>query len=762
VKVPKAKMPKIPKAVRAAFEDPKRALDTSAIVLVVLGLLVVHGVYAGVQYWLCDDAFISFRYVRNFVDGHGLVWNRGEYVEGYTNFAWVLELAFILWTTGIRPEIACTVLSILFTVGTFVVTAMLAWSTPFPKRRTAVVLIAIGFLCLHRSFAVWATSGLETRQFTFFLVLGCLLLRRVSDRPTRYVPASLAFVMAALTRPEAWMLWGMALAWLVFRQTRAGKVSWREIGGFALPFLLAIALHTVFRLAYYGDLLPNTYYAKAVRPWPEAGAAFFVEAGIETGLYLVIPLALVGLAAREVLAKDGQHSLSAVMIGPHALYLFELGGDHFEFRPLDFWWPLLAVACADAIVALATWLEGAVRARAAPWADWAWRAGATAGCVVLAAYAGLVQFAHFCLTYDLNGRDGTYRIVVPLDVESFPALGAVPFLDRFLPAYNAAQRYCAAHSVAARWIEHREFWRVQEQVYGVYEPYVTAETFPDDAVAIAGSIGVYGYAVWSLTIIDGLGLTDRTIAHYDVVPPNADRQMAHDRSAPPGYLESRGVNLGIEHAQHSEQAAFAVSPYVIRLSDDLWMPLDVRDHDWIRSAFAGRNLLYRRFTANGRSDHVMVDGRMHGARLVLGTFESGLDGWTVEGDLGPQPAHGSGGGQSSISGFVGGALVNTYAPGRADDAVGSVTSPDFEVEDGDALVALVGGGASPDVAFEVECDGTIVGTARGRDVEHLELHTFVLGGRAGQRCRARIRDSGRGSWAHILADHVLVVTPERR
>ena len=44
--------------------------------------------------WLSDDAFISFRYAHNVVDGHGLVFNSGEYVEGYTNLLWTLLMAF--------------------------------------------------------------------------------------------------------------------------------------------------------------------------------------------------------------------------------------------------------------------------------------------------------------------------------------------------------------------------------------------------------------------------------------------------------------------------------------------------------------------------------------------------------------------------------------------------------------------------------------------------------------------------------------------
>ena len=49
-----------------------------------------------VAWFLTDDAFISFRYVRNLLEGHGLVFNPGEYVEGYTNFLWILELV-ALW-----------------------------------------------------------------------------------------------------------------------------------------------------------------------------------------------------------------------------------------------------------------------------------------------------------------------------------------------------------------------------------------------------------------------------------------------------------------------------------------------------------------------------------------------------------------------------------------------------------------------------------------------------------------------------------------
>ena len=46
------------------------------------------------HYWfLSDDCYISFRYARNLVEGHGLVYNPGERVEGFSNPLWVLLLA---------------------------------------------------------------------------------------------------------------------------------------------------------------------------------------------------------------------------------------------------------------------------------------------------------------------------------------------------------------------------------------------------------------------------------------------------------------------------------------------------------------------------------------------------------------------------------------------------------------------------------------------------------------------------------------------
>ena len=65
-------------------------------------------------YFLTDDAFISFRYAANAIEGRGLVWNPAPFlpVEGYTNFSWVVLLTAVWALTGIEPPDAANPLAL--------------------------------------------------------------------------------------------------------------------------------------------------------------------------------------------------------------------------------------------------------------------------------------------------------------------------------------------------------------------------------------------------------------------------------------------------------------------------------------------------------------------------------------------------------------------------------------------------------------------------------------------------------------------------
>src|ERR1044072_2429548 len=91
---------------RGTARGPQR-LDRSArswMFEVACALALILGITGALRLaWLCDDAYISFRYADNLVHGLGLVYNAGERVEGYSNFLWTMGIALGM-RLGVGPE----------------------------------------------------------------------------------------------------------------------------------------------------------------------------------------------------------------------------------------------------------------------------------------------------------------------------------------------------------------------------------------------------------------------------------------------------------------------------------------------------------------------------------------------------------------------------------------------------------------------------------------------------------------------------------
>ena len=113
------------------------------------------------QRWLSDDAFISFRYAKNWSEGHGLVYNVGEWVEGYTNLLWTLWIGMGM-RVGWQPEWFAHVSSL----SAFAL--MLGVLALFGQRSLSIPMVLVAGMTHVRSFA---TSGLETQWFLTLTVL---------------------------------------------------------------------------------------------------------------------------------------------------------------------------------------------------------------------------------------------------------------------------------------------------------------------------------------------------------------------------------------------------------------------------------------------------------------------------------------------------------------------------------------------------------------------------------------------------------------
>jgi hypothetical protein len=335
-----------------AVRAPRALFATCAIAAVVTGVAL-----AAVRYWMCDDAFISFRYADNLVRGHGLVFNLGERVEGFTNLAWTLWAALGL-SLGVPAETWAGVSGILCFGATLALLAHRGWAigsiprgalppappaepsgSPPPAslrsgaRGAAVAwpLPAAAVLgAIHRDWTIFATSGLETSAFTLLGFAGYLLVCPAGgpeqDAPPaglrRLVAAGLVLALASLTRPDGVLFGVVCGAWLVTGRDLRGALAFAA--GFAALWLPV----TIGRIAYYGDVFPNTYYAKSASvAWWSQGAYY---AGIYFERYWPLLLALPCAALVRCRAAALELALAVV----YALYVIRVGGDFMFARLL--------------------------------------------------------------------------------------------------------------------------------------------------------------------------------------------------------------------------------------------------------------------------------------------------------------------------------------------------------------------------------------------------------------------------------------------
>lgn len=218
-------------------------------------LLFLFFLLAFVTYYtLGEDAFISFRYAENLARGRGLVYNAGEWVEGYSNLLWVLLLAPFDWL-GIRLHVAARVLSTIL----FAALVVAGWwlgrtltADRWPRWAGAWIPVA---LALEPYLHFHDDRGLETTAYAALLGMS---LFAVALR--RFMIAAALAGLATIIRPEGI---GFALVLLPAVYT-AGEApeAWRRCLRFALVPLGLFIAQVLFRRIAYHEWVPNTVIAK--------------------------------------------------------------------------------------------------------------------------------------------------------------------------------------------------------------------------------------------------------------------------------------------------------------------------------------------------------------------------------------------------------------------------------------------------------------------------------------------------------------------
>lgn len=124
--------------------------------------------------------------------------------------------------------------------------------------------------------------------------------------------------------------------------------------------------------------------------------------------------------------------------------------------------------------------------------------------------------------------------------------------------------------------------------------------------------------------------------------------------------------------------------------------------------------------------------------------------------FGRAPSSGTGRLQQTVSGFLGGKLVNTY-DGTLDAGVGTLTSPLFTVG-ARYLSFLCGGGSDVEnTAVQlIDENGRVVASSTGEQTERLSWRSHDISAWKGRKLAVRIVDNATGGWGHILADHFIL------
>ncbi len=229
-----------------------------AAALILSGLLLV--LHMAIWRITIDDGYIFFRYAKNFAQGNGLVFNIGERVEGYSSFVWVMILG-LTGKSGADILTAAKIFSLAAALGTMVV--MLLIGRRLFGTAGQVGALAIFLLAGRVDYGMHFQSGMETALHGFLLSLG--LLAYLNSLNRKLWATGIIGGALILTHPAGVFFAAAVIGYEIYRCIRSKQSGgYERILSFLVPVLLIVGIHALWRSSYYGDWLPNTFYAKQV------------------------------------------------------------------------------------------------------------------------------------------------------------------------------------------------------------------------------------------------------------------------------------------------------------------------------------------------------------------------------------------------------------------------------------------------------------------------------------------------------------------
>ncbi len=274
-----------------------------------------------------DDAYISFRYGRNVMQGHGLVYNAGEYVEGYTNFLWTVITAPFTIIKGIDISVFALSLGLLISVFNiyFLFKLIKLFPEIFYKLPVYLFLLPIIFFVLDDSIAFWAIGGMEFPLYTLFILGIIYNYFQINEGGKRVIYLLCFMMLCTLTRPEGNMIYILVLFHMVLNRKKIVNLR-PTFAKLVIGYAAFFALYYGFKYFYYGHFIPNTFYAKGVTDVTMnlyLGAKYLALC-LGARLYILIFILFIPFGRA---LRDFKQSFLILFCLVYIIYLIEVGGD---------------------------------------------------------------------------------------------------------------------------------------------------------------------------------------------------------------------------------------------------------------------------------------------------------------------------------------------------------------------------------------------------------------------------------------------------
>jgi hypothetical protein len=282
-------------------------------------------------FWIMEDAYIFLRYIDNLLFLKiGLVYNKGEYVEGFSSPLWVLLLA-LLRATGRNWELIFRLITIVsFVLFWFMLVKLNRRLSPL----TNVINFPLIYLTFNYAVLCHFSSWMETPIVQVLAPAYALYILNPGSLILQVMLALSPLVRHELIIPFVFCsVW----TWLYYKKFPLKLV---------LMMITFVGSWVLFRIYYYADLFPNTFYLKDMVSIKQGLIYVHDTLGTYHFYFIMIlfVVLIVFLKRRGVELKLPKRAMMILVALSIALYVVKIGGDWVHYRYLAF--PFILAVCS--------------------------------------------------------------------------------------------------------------------------------------------------------------------------------------------------------------------------------------------------------------------------------------------------------------------------------------------------------------------------------------------------------------------------------